>query len=140
MAGTDGWGGAPEAGRVVAPDGIEVWPLQLPGLANLSVAEGLIPPGEYGVHLHRTLEQATYVLSGGIVATMSDPETGDAREVECVAGDVVCTPPMTPLSFRNPGPETARVLFICSPPYPPDDGDTVVLEGRAGVRGELTRG
>ena len=87
------------------------------------------------MHLQHTLEQATYVLSGGIVATMSDPETGEAREMECVAGDVVCTPPMTPLSLRNPGSETARVLFICSPPYPPDDSDTVVLEGHASGQG-----
>ncbi len=38
------------------------------------------------------------------------------------------TPPLATLSFRNPGPDLARVLFICAPPYPADDADTAGLD------------
>ncbi len=113
---------------VVAPDGIAVHPIALPGLAELTLAEGRLPPGEYGVHLHRSLEQATYVLEGRLVATMGDPATGATTEVECGPGDAVCTPPLTTLSYRNPGPGPARVLFICAPPYPADNADTATLD------------
>lgn len=123
---------------VVAPDGIAVHPIALPGLTELSLAEGRIPPGAFGVHFHRSLEQVTYVLAGHIVAMMGDPATGATREVTCAAGDTVSTPPATTLSFRNPGPEPARVLFICTPPYPADDADTATLEAhRALTAAEL---
>lgn len=123
---------------VVAPDGIAVHPIALPGLTELSLAEGRIPPGAFGVHFHRSLEQVTYVLAGRIVATMGDAATGATREVACAAGDAVGTPPATTLSFRNPGPEPARVLFICAPPYPADDADTATPEAhRALTASEL---
>ena len=113
---------------VVAPDGIAVHPIALPGLGELTLAEGRLPPGEYGVHLHRSLEQVTYVLEGRLVATMGDPAAGTTTEVECVPGDAVCTPPLTTLSYRNNGPGLERVLFICAPPYPADKGDTAKIE------------
>ncbi len=113
---------------VVAPDGIVVHPIALPGLAGLTLAEGHIPPGEFGVHAHRSLEQITYVLAGRLIVTMGDPATGATTEVVCAAGDVVSTPPAVTLSFRNPGPDLERVLFICAPPYPPDDADTALFE------------
>lgn len=117
---------------VVAPDGIAVHPIALPGLVHLTLAEGRLPPGEFGVHAHRSLEQITYVLAGRLVVTMGDPGapsgSGATTEVVCAAGDAVCTPPVVTLSFRNPGPGVARVLFICAPPYPADDADTALLE------------
>ncbi len=58
---------------VVAPDGIVVHPLALPGLAGLTLAEGRLPPGEFGVHAHRSLEQITYVLAGRVIVTMGNP-------------------------------------------------------------------
>ncbi len=123
---------------VVAPDGIAVYPLTPPGMTTMSVAEGRIPPGEYGVHAHRSLEQITYVLSGRLVVVMGDPQTGETTECVCARGDAIGTPPLVPLSYRNPGPETARVLFICSPPYPADDSDTILLDRhRALTTGEI---
>lgn len=113
---------------VTAPDGIAVHPVELPGLRNMSLAEGRLPPGEFGVHYHRTLEQITYVLAGRLVVTMADPATGETADYSCVAGDTITTPPLTTLSYRNPGPDLARVLFICAPPYPADDAGTVTLE------------
>lgn len=113
---------------VVAPDGIAVHPIALPGLVGLSLAEGRLPPGEFGVHAHGSLEQITYVLAGRLIVTMGDPATGATTELACAAGDAACTPPLVTLSFRNPGPDLARVLFICAPPYPADDADTALFE------------
>lgn len=113
---------------VIAPDGIAVHPIPLPGLLGLTLAEGRLPPGEFGIHAHRSLEQITYVLSGRIVVTMGDTDTGATTEITCDAGDTIATPPLVSLSFRNPGPDEARVLFLCAPPYPADDADTMTLE------------
>lgn len=113
--------------KVIAPDGIAVHPIELPGLADLSLAEGRLPPGHYGVHAHRTVEQVTYVLHGRLRVTMGGPGN-HTESYECVAGDTICTPPLTSLSYENPGPDEARVLFICTPPYPSDDSDTIAFD------------
>lgn len=113
---------------VVAPDGITVHPIALPNLDEFSLAEGRIPPGAYGVHAHRSLEQVTYVLAGRLTVTMGDPATGEFTRLDCGPGDTIGTPPLTTLSFTNPGPDLARVLFICAPPYSPDDADTQPLD------------
>lgn len=133
---------AHDSRQVVAPDGIAVHPIALPGLVGLSLAEGRLPPGHYGVHAHCTIEQVTYVLRGRLRVTMSRP--GERPEsIECVAGDTISTPPLTTLSYENPGPDEARVLFICAPPYPPDNSDTIALDQhrphRPLTRDELTR-
>ncbi len=114
---------------VVAPDGIAVHPIPLPGLAGLTLAEGRLPIGEFGVHAHRSLEQITYVLAGRLLVTMGDAATGATTEFACGPGDTISTPPLATLSYRNPGPEEVRVLFICAPPYPADDADTTTFEG-----------
>lgn len=111
---------------VIAPDGIAVHPVPLPGLAALTLAEGRLPPGEFGIHAHRSLEQITYVLSGRVLVTMGDGET--TTQFACGPGDTIATPPLVSLSFGNPGPDEARVLFICAPPYPADDADTMTLD------------
>jgi mannose-6-phosphate isomerase-like protein (cupin superfamily) len=113
---------------VVAPDGIAVHPILLPGLVGLTLAEGRLPPGEFGVHAHRSLEQITYVLSGHVVVIMGDPDTGAMTELNCGPGDTIATPPLVSLSYRNPGPDPVRVLFLCAPPYPADDADTMTLD------------
>jgi len=109
-----------------APDGIEILPFALPGLAHLSFVEGRIPPRPepYPIHLHGALEQITYVLAGRIAVTTWDAEWGKAATFAAEPGDAFVTPPLQTLAFANAGPEEARVLFICAPAYPPDDGDT----------------
>ncbi len=119
---------ATDAFAVVAPDGIIVHPIPLPGLLGLTLAEGRLPPGEFAVHAHRSLEQITYVLAGRLLVTMGDPLGGETVERDCGPGDTIGTPPLVTLSFRNPGPEIARVLYICAPPYPADDADTAALD------------
>jgi len=114
---------------VVAPDGIIVHPIPLPGLLGLTLAEGRLPPGDFAVHAHRSLEQLTYVLAGQLLVTMGDLASGATVELDCGPGDTIGTPPLVTLSFRNPGPEIARLLYICAPPYPADDADTATVDG-----------
>ncbi len=113
---------------VVAPDGIAVHPIPLPGLLGLTLAEGRLPPGDFAVHAHRSLEQITYVLAGRLLVTMGDPTSGETVECDCGPGDTIGTPPLVTLSFHNPGPGIARVLYVCAPPYPADDADTATLD------------
>jgi len=87
------------------------------------VAEGRIPPGLYGIHRHLSLEQYTYVLAGSLSAITGPDGTSTLLRT----GDLLLTLPGESLQFVNDGEDEARVLFICAPPYPPDDADTRVL-------------
>ena len=109
-----------------APDGITILPFALPGLAHLSFVEGRIPPrpAPYPIHLHGALDQVTYVLAGRIIVTTWDAAHGTAATFNATVGDAFLTLPLQTLAFANTGPEEARVLFICAPAYPADDGDT----------------
>jgi mannose-6-phosphate isomerase-like protein (cupin superfamily) len=111
----------------VAPDGIAIHTFDVPAAAHVGVAEGRIPPGRYGIHRHLSLEQFTYVISGRVIAVTSEGEPGQGVAVELRAGDLLLTLPGESLQFVNDGAETARVLFICAPPYPADDADTRTL-------------
>jgi len=124
---------------VIAPDGIAVHPVPLPGLLGVTLAEGRLPPGQFGIHAHRSLEQITYVLSGQVVVTMGDGETGETTEFACGEGDTIATPPLVSLSFGNPGPGEARMLFLCAPPYPADDADTMTLDRHRALTDEERR-
>lgn len=117
---------ADERRAFYAPDGIEILPFDLPGLAHCSFVEGRIPPRPepYPIHLHSALEQITYVLAGRITITTWDEEHNAVATFDATAGDAFLTLPLQTLSFANAGPEIARVLFICAPAYPPDDRDT----------------
>lgn len=123
----------------VAPDGIPIH-LVLVGsdtaiqgaamgaMRFLGVAEGRIPPGEWGVHAHASLEQVTYVLEGEVLVHTRDPSDEESRWVRLTAGQAIVTLPAQTLSFANDGETDARVLFLCAPPYPADDGDTLLVE------------
>jgi hypothetical protein len=64
------------------------------------------------------------VLAGRIAVTTWDTEQGTVTTFTATAGEAFVTLPLQTLAFANAGPEEARVLFICAPAYPPDDGDT----------------
>ena len=111
--------------RVVAPDGIAIHTFdELPPAAHVGIAEGRIPPGRYGIHRHLSLEQYTYVVAGQLTAITGSAEHPDGAAVALGPGDLLLTLPGESLQFVNAGSETARVLFICAPPYPPDHADT----------------
>lgn len=119
------------SGEITAPDGIVIRPIPGVGSALTSVVVGVIPPREtdYPVHLHYALEQVTYVLSGRLTVLQRSPGEPHLVEAELGPGEAITTPPATTLSFRNRGPETAEVLFICVPAYPASNADTEVLSG-----------
>jgi mannose-6-phosphate isomerase-like protein (cupin superfamily) len=112
------------APAAVAPDGIPIHTFDLPAGAHVGVAEGHIPPGRYGVHRHLSLEQYTYVISGSVIVITGNDEHPIGRAVTLGAGDLLLTLPGESLQFVNERDEMARVLFICAPPYPPDNRDT----------------
>jgi mannose-6-phosphate isomerase-like protein (cupin superfamily) len=112
----------------VAPDGIAIHTFDVPAAKLVGVAEGRVPPGRFAIHRHLTLEQYTYVVRGGVTAITSSHPNHDEKAVELSAGDLLLTGPGETLQFLNTGSETARLLFICAPPYPVDDSDTRLLD------------
>jgi mannose-6-phosphate isomerase-like protein (cupin superfamily) len=131
---------ADESLRLFAPDGIEIVPIPLAGLRYLAVVEGRIPPGRYPAHFHYSLEQVTYVLEGTVEVTTWDANAAGPAELTLGPGTAIVTLPTQTLAFANPGPGTARVLFITAPPYPQDDSDTQLVEGqRPPTAAELKR-
>jgi hypothetical protein len=113
-----------------APDGITIVPFALPGMAHLSFVEGRIPPRPepYPIHRHGALEQVTYVLAGEIIVSTWDTAQGAVTTFTARPGDAFVTLPLQTLAFANHGPDDARVLFVCAPAYPPDDGDTRLVD------------
>jgi len=112
---------------VIAPDGIAIHAFELPPACYVGLAEGRIPPGRYAVHRHLTIEQYTYVLSGELTAVTLGGADSAASSLELRAGDLLLTLPGESLQFANGAQHSARVLFICAPPYPTDDSDTHLL-------------
>ena len=112
-----------------APDEIPVRPFDLSPARHLTLAEGLIEPGQvYRPHAHLTLEQVTYALQGRVRVTSFDREAGAARSVELGAGQAVLTMPGESLELACASAAAAQVLFFTAPPYPADHADTVVLQ------------
>lgn len=122
----------------IAPDGIPIHLFALPGGVHAGVAEGRMPPGRYAIHRHLSLEQYTYVISGVVSVITADAEHPDGHAVTLRAGDLLLTLPGESLKFVNEGSDTARVLFICAPPYPQDNRDTRILADHGALpRSEL---
>src|SRR5205807_8833669 len=113
-------GAARKEPDAVAPDGIPIH-LVLCGFHTiaqqsvmgpmrfLSVAEGRIPPGQWGVHAHCSLEQVTYVLEGEVVVQTRDFAATEPQSVTLRAGQALVTLPTQTLSFANTGSAPARV-------------------------------
>ena len=119
----------PSAGpAAIAPDGIAIHTFAVPEGAHAGVAEGRIPPGRYRIHRHLSLEQYTYVISGRIRVVTGSEAHPEGYAVELAPGELLLTLPGESLQYVNDGTETARVLFICAPPYPVDDRDTHILD------------
>ena len=114
--------------RVVAPDDVPVWPIDLAPARHMAVAEGLLEPGaSYRPHAHRTIEQLTYVLAGRVRVTSFDEAKRQPQCVDLEAGECVVSLPHETIEFACAGETPARVLFVTSPPYPADHSDTIVL-------------
>jgi mannose-6-phosphate isomerase-like protein (cupin superfamily) len=112
----------------MAPDGIAIHTFDIPPAKLVGVAEGRIPTGTFSVHRHLTLEQYTYVVSGSVTAITSSAPDHRETTLDLKQGNLLLTLPGETLQFVNSAAEPARVLFICAPPYSPDDADTRLLE------------
>ncbi len=125
--------------RVTAPDGMQVEVL-VTAAEGMSVAEGIMPPqSTFSIHYHKTLEQVTYVLSGS-VQVVSKARGKGRHDRTLRRGEWILTRPNESLQFKNSDPnETARVLFICCPPYPADDADTGALTDHCDLTQEELR-
>jgi quercetin dioxygenase-like cupin family protein len=109
---------------VVAADGMPVRVLPLSPDAFMGAAVGFLAPRtRYAVHFHYSLEQLTYVLRGRVTVVTA----GEPRELS--EGEVITNPPGVTLSFANDADDPAEVLFVCAPPFPPDDSE-VALTGQ----------
>src|SRR5580765_3355995 len=69
---------------------------------GVNVSPRLIAP----LHLHRSDDEAWYVLEGTLVVQVGD------QEVEARAGAAVFVPRGTPHTYWNPNPEPARYLLV----------------------------
>jgi hypothetical protein len=123
---------------VIAPDGIAIHAFDLPGGAFTGIAEGRISPGRFAIHRHLTIEQYTYVLAGAVTALIGSSDAGRWQTVSLHEGDLLLSKPGDSLEFVNSTGHVARVLFICTPPYPADNSDTQLLEAHTPPsRGDL---
>src|SRR5260370_38179183 len=60
-------------------------------------------------HLHRSDDEAWYVLEGTLCVQVGD------TDVEAPAGSAVLVPRGTPQTYWNPGPSPARYILIMTP-------------------------
>lgn len=82
---------------------------------NQSLAEATLAPGQSTErHYHRESEEIYFLLEGGGLLEVD----GETREV--VPGDAVLIPPGARHALRA-GPEGARLLCCCAPPYRHED-------------------
>jgi mannose-6-phosphate isomerase-like protein (cupin superfamily) len=82
---------------------------------NQSLAEATLAPGQATErHYHRESEEIYFLLAGGGSMEID----GEIREVG--TGDAVLIPPGARHTLRA-GPDGARLLCCCSPPYRHED-------------------
>jgi quercetin dioxygenase-like cupin family protein len=78
---------------------------------DFAVFEGEIPPRSDGppAHVHRSYDEAFYVLAGSVVFT------SDGISEECPAGSFVFVARGSAHHFANPATTAARVLVVTTP-------------------------
>ena len=79
-------------------------------LGAYSVMEAIVPPESgSGLHRHWSYDEAALVIAGKFECLV------DGRQMTLGAGESVYWPRGTAHKFRSVGPETGRIVFICSP-------------------------
>ena len=117
-----------QAPAYVTRDGSEIRELMHPqvhgvglGVANQSLAEATVMPGQRTVlHRHVLTEELYHLTGGSGIMTL-----GEAR-FAVSAGDTVCIPPGTAHCIENSGAANLTLLCACSPAYAHED--TELLE------------
>ena len=79
-------------------------------LGAYSVMEAIVPPESgSGLHRHWSYDEAALVIEGKFECQV------DGRQRTVSAGESVYWPRGTTHKFKSIGPETGRIVFICSP-------------------------
>jgi mannose-6-phosphate isomerase-like protein (cupin superfamily) len=108
-----------EAAPFVTKDGSTIRELlglpTSPLVRNQSLAEATLDPGQATErHYHRESEEIYFLLEGGGTLEVD----GEARDVG--PGDAILIPPAAWHTLRA-GPDGARLLCCCAPPYRHED-------------------
>lgn len=75
-----------------------------------TVMEAIVPPESgSGLHRHWSYDEAALVIEGKFECVV------DGRQMPLNAGESIYWPRGTAHKFRSVGPETGRIVFICSP-------------------------
>ncbi len=121
------------APTATAPDGIQIRDLvNTPqGAANLSMAEGLLPPGERSAKVyHPVYEEIWYFLHGSGIFHLHAPGTAAEEQLPVGPGDAVLVPPRHGFWAENTGQDDLIFLLCGSPawgtgqavlPWPPSN-------------------
>jgi quercetin dioxygenase-like cupin family protein len=81
------------------------------GSHHLFLGTELMPPGD-SIPLHRHLheEEAVFLQRGALDVQLA------AQHAEAVAGATIFIPESTWISLRNPGPDTAEIVYVFNEP------------------------
>ena len=77
---------------------------------KFTLIEAVVPPGDGPPpHEHANEDESFYVIEGSITLSIGE------LQIEAKPGTFALVPRGTVHSFRNPGPETARLIIHCAP-------------------------
>lgn len=120
----------------IAPDGIQIRDLvNTPqGAAKLSIAEGLLPPGQQSAKVyHPIYEEIWYFLRGSGIFHLHAPATAAEEPLLVRPGDAVLVSPRHGFWVENTGRDDLVFLLCGSPawgtgqvvlPWPPNNNPT----------------
>ena len=87
-------------------------------LEGMSIAAGRIAARTRSkIHVHPTVTQVTYVLSGDLTVKMKDPGEAQPYVLEVATGSAVISEPGVLLQLCNETERSVEVLYIVTPSY-----------------------
>jgi mannose-6-phosphate isomerase-like protein (cupin superfamily) len=108
------------APTAIAPDGIHIRDLvNTPqGGTKLSVAEGLLPPGQRSAKVYHTVyEEIWYVLHGRGIFHLHAPGAAEEESMPVAPGDALLVPSRHGFWVENTGQDDLNFLLCGSPPW-----------------------
>ena len=93
-------------------------------LEGMSIAAGRIAARTRSkIHVHPTVTQVTYVLSGDLTVKMKDPGEAQRYVLEVATGSAVISEPGVLLQLCNETERSVEVLYIVTPSYVFETGE-----------------
>lgn len=108
------------APTAIAPDGIQIRDLvNTPqGAAKLSLAEGLLPPGQRSAKVYHTVyEEIWYFLRGSGIFSLYAPGAAGEELLPVGPGDALLVPPRHGFCVENTGQDDLIFLLCGSPAW-----------------------